>query len=216
MTTTPAPSISVFPLTAEAVGPFATGWKYGQPEDVHAWLELAGVRQPYLTAGADFTLTGANPTVDGGTVTLSLELVPAEGWSEGDRLVLARRTVKRQALALPDAEGHKPRSTEQALDKLMRTAEEQSDHLDHAVRVPSGEPGIQLMPDALRDGRLPVFADGGIGFLDTPERLVATDAEGKAYTLPLVQALNEIGLAFEDFGPLESGAPLTDDYGALV
>ena len=154
MTTMPAPSIAATLLTGTATGPFPTGFKYNAAEDVRVWLELAGIRQPDLTLTTDYTLTGATPLVDGGTVTLDAGLVPEGGWDEdaGDRVVIARRTVKRQALALPDTEGHKPRSTEAALDKLMRVGEEQAEVLDRTLSVPAGEEGLQLPPIANRTG----------------------------------------------------------------
>lgn len=164
MTTTPAPSIGASLLTGSTVGPFATGFKYNAATDVRVWLELAGVRQPDLTLTTDYTLTGANPTVDGGTITLAAGVVPAGGWDEaaGDRVVWARRTVKRQALALPDSEGHKPRATEAVLDKLVRMAEEGADQTALAVAAPAGEAGIQLQPTATREGGLARFVDGGV------------------------------------------------------
>lgn len=192
MTTTPAPSISVFPLSGSMTGPFATGWKYGTAEDVRAWLELGGVRQPDLVLGADFTLTGANPAVDGGTVTLSAALTPAAGWAEGDRLVLRRRTVKRQALALPDAEGHKPKSTEQALDKLMRTAEEADDQLELAVKAPPGETGPQLPPAASRAGKIAWFNGTAVGaYQIAPGQVLGAHPEtGLPVSIPPVFAVD--------------------------
>ena len=219
MTTTPAPSIAATLLTGTSTGPFPTGFKYSAAEDVRVWIELAGIRQPDLTLTTHYTLTGATPLVDGGTVTLDAGVVPEDGWDEdaGDRIVITRQTVKRQALALPDTEGHKPRSTEVALDKLMRTAEEQADQQALTIRVPAGEDGIDLPAAATRDGKLPVFADGGIAFIDTPERLVAIDAEGKAYALPLVTALNEIGQTFFDDGLwATNGGVLTHDDGVFA
>jgi hypothetical protein len=74
MTTTPAPSIAASLLTGTSTGPFPTGFKYNAAEDVRVWLELAGVRQADLTLTAHYTLTGATPLVDGGTVTLDAAL----------------------------------------------------------------------------------------------------------------------------------------------
>lgn len=182
MTTTPAPSISVSPLSGTATGPFPTGWKYGAAEDVRVYLELAGVRGAELTQGSDYTVTGATPLVDGGTVTLSASVVPPGGWDEeaGDRVVIFRRTVKRQGLALPDAEGHKPRQTEQALDKLTRAAEEAGDGLSRAVQVRPGETPPQLPPQAERQAGLITWAAGGLRRFDiTPGHFVAGDAQGR-------------------------------------
>lgn len=190
MTTTPAPSISVCLLSGTTTGPFPTGWKYNAAEDVRAYLELEGLRQPDLEAGVDYTLTGATPTVDGGTVALDAALVPADGWAEGDRLVLYRRTAKRQALALPDTEGHKPRSTEQALDKLMRSVEETADGLDLTLKVTAGEAGFTIPAPPVRAGMLMTFDEAGDpDFTKTYAQLV-TDAgnEVGAEALALVQA----------------------------
>lgn len=161
MTTTPAPSIAASPLTGTATGPFPTGFKYGAAAEVRVYLELAGVRQPDLTLDTDYTVTGATPLVDGGTVTLDASVVPADGWDEeaGDRVVILRRTVKSQALALPNAEGHKPKATEAVLDKLMRAAEEGADQLERAATTPAGEAGVQFPPKAKRRAKLLAFSD---------------------------------------------------------
>lgn len=190
MTTTPAPSIAASLLTGTSTGPFPTGFEYNAAEDVRVWLELAGVRQADLTLTTHYTLTGATPLVDGGTVTLQAGVVPEDGWDEdaGDRIVISRRTVKRQALALPDTEGHKPRSTEAALDKLMRAAEEHADGLELAVKAPAGETGPHLQPQAARDGRLALFDAGLVRGFDTPNVLVTTDGDGKASSLSIAEA----------------------------
>ena len=194
MTTTPAPSIAASLLTGTSTGPFPTGFKYNAAEDVRVWLELAGVQQPDLTVTTDYTLTGATPLVDGGTVTLQAGVVPEDGWDEdaGDRIVIARRTAKRQALALPDTEGHKPRSTEAVLDKLMRIGEEQADQIDLTVRAPAGEAGPTLPPLSVRDGRLAWFSGPSIAALLIPAgHVVAGDAEtGDLTTIPAVFAVD--------------------------
>lgn len=182
MTTTPAPSIAASPLSGLSTGPFPTGFKYGAAEDVHVWIELAGVRQPDLTQGSDYTLTGATPLVDGGTVTLDASVVPAEGWDEaaGDRVVIERRTYKSQALALPNSEGHKPKATEAALDKLMRTSEEAADGLSRAVTVPAGEPGFQLPNAASRQEGVAEWRDGGLQSTPLiPGQFLVADADGR-------------------------------------
>lgn len=181
MTTTPAPSIAASLLTGTATGPFPTGFKYGAAGDVRVWLELAGVRQPDLTQGSDYTLTGATPKVDGGTVTLAAALVPSAGWDEaaGDRVVIARRTVKSQSLALPDSEGHKPAATEAALDKLMRAAEEAADGLSLTVTVGPGETPPQMPPAAERQSGLMRWELGGFGSYSIPPgKFIVGDAEG--------------------------------------
>lgn len=175
MATTPAPSQTVFLPTGTAAGPFATGWNYNAAEDVAAYLELAGVRQPDLTQGVDFTVTGATPSVNGGSVTLDPSVVPEDEWAEGDRLVLYRRTVKRQSLQLPDTEGHKPQATERALDRLMRSAEEGADALADTLRTPVGEGGLTLHPAAARAGKLLAFDDSGKPSVD--RSLAAFDAD---------------------------------------
>lgn len=130
MTTTPAPSINVITPTGSAVGPWTTGWKFDAPEDVWIYVETDGVAGPDLELGSDFTLSAPNPSVDGGSVTLDASIVPEDGWDEDlHRVVIRRWTVRRQGIALPDTEGHKPRATERALDRQMRIAEEQDDEI---------------------------------------------------------------------------------------
>lgn len=148
MTTTPSPTITLPELTGSSVGPFATGWKYDQPEDVRVYLEIDGVAQADLIAGTDFTLTGANPPVTGGSVLLSPTVIPGGVWdTDRHRLILRRRTPRRQSTALPDVEGHKPRATEKALDRAMRIAEEISDEAALALKVAAGDSPGQLPAD---------------------------------------------------------------------
>lgn len=167
MTTAPAPSISTHELTGTVLGPFATVWKFNAAEDVRAYVVLAGVRGPNLTQPGQFTVTGATPTVDGGSVTLNASVRPAGGWPAGSHLVLRRRTAKRQGLALPDVEGHKPRQTEQALDRLTRMSEEQAEGIDLALTVPVGEAGLELPSAAARRGKLALFGDAATAPLTT-------------------------------------------------
>ncbi|WP_436355682.1 hypothetical protein [Brevundimonas sp. CEF1] len=139
MTTTPSPSINVIVPTGMSTGPWTTGWTYASSDDVWIYIETDGVAGPDLVLDADFTLTAANPQENGGAVTLMPGALPAGGWVAGKhRLILRRWTGRRQSVALPDAEGHKPRATELALDRQMRIAEELSDELDLAVVVPPG------------------------------------------------------------------------------
>jgi hypothetical protein len=215
MTIAPSPSFSTHELTASVLGPFATGWTYGAAEDVQAHILLAGVRQPNLTQPGQFTLTSANPTTDGGSVTLAETELPEGGWPDGSVLVLTRRTPRRQGLALPDVEGHKPRQTEAALDRQTRMHQEAQDGLDRALSVPVGEAGIELPPQAVRDGKLLAPSGAGMAVLDTPERLVVTLADGTLGLMPLVSALNEIGVEFVDYGLWTPGdAGFSQDYGA--
>ena len=150
MTTTPAPSITIYPLTGAALGPFATGWRYGDAADVAVLLASGGLQTPLTPP--DYVLTGAQPLINGGTVMLSPAVLPGGGWPDGAELILMRRTVRRQALALPDTEGHKPRATEAALDRAMRIAEEDRDDLARTWRAPPGEGGFDLPPAAGRAG----------------------------------------------------------------
>lgn len=200
MTTTPAPTFSVSPLTGTALGPFPTGWTYVAADDVHAYLAFDGVGQPVLSPVTDYTLTGATPQIDGGTVNLSPDLLPEGGWAAGATLVLFRRTVKRQALALPDTEGHKPRSTEKALDRAMLIDEEQADDLARGLAVPHGEDGITLLPAVQRDGFLPQFADGGLTKFSEPEKVVTTDADGRVIGLSVINLMQTIGVDIIDDG----------------
>ena len=93
MTTTPIPSITTWPLTASEVGPFATSWRYGEPDDVSVVLIVGGIEGAALTRGVDYTLTASAPLVSGGTVTLSVALVPPGGWIDA-KVALTRRTRK--------------------------------------------------------------------------------------------------------------------------
>lgn len=136
---TPAPSINVITPSGGSVGPWPTGWTYEDPGDVWVYVLTDDVQGPDLELGADFTLSGANPKVDGGSVTLDAGAIPAGGWdADRHRLVIRRWTARRQGTALPDTEGHKPRATEAALDRAMRIAQENSDDLDLAVKAPPG------------------------------------------------------------------------------
>ncbi|WP_303713590.1 hypothetical protein [Brevundimonas naejangsanensis] len=150
MTTTPTPTITLYDLTGVAVGPFATGWTYENPGDVVVQVARGGVVGSPL-ASSDYVLTSDNPASNGGTVTLSAHLSGATGWPDRSRIILRRRTVRRQAIALPDTEGHKPRATERALDRQMRIAEEDRDALGLALSVQPGDaPGVLPADRALR------------------------------------------------------------------
>lgn len=142
MTTTPAPTINVLVPEGTATGPWPTGWTYADPDDVWVYIETGGEPGPDLVLDVDYTLSGSNPRENGGEVTLSPAAVPVGGWrpdgQDRTRLIVRRWTSRRQGVALPDAEGHKPRATEMALDRAMRIAEELSDQQDLAVVVPPG------------------------------------------------------------------------------
>lgn len=178
MTTTPAPSFNVVLPSGSAAGPWPTGFKYGAAEDVRVGIEAGGVTA-WLTAGSGYTLTGATPTVDGGQVTLAPGSVPAGGWGAGGvtrRVIIQRRTVRRQGLALPDAEGHKPRATEAALDKSMRLHEEAATTLERSVTTPLGDPGLELPPlaERLATAGMPLAWSVGGGFAALPPLTYAT------------------------------------------
>lgn len=162
MTTTPAPSITTHTLTGSQTGPFPTGWTYAEATDVRAWIEVEGQPGAVLNQGTAYTLTGSSPLTAGGTVNLSVALVPAGGWAAETRLVLRRRTARRQGTALPDTEGHKPRVTERALDKQMRIAEEDRDDLDRAILAPPGEGGLVLPGLPQRANRILAFDETGL------------------------------------------------------
>lgn len=170
MTTTPAPSITTYPLTGSAQGPFTTVWRYADAGDVVVSLERGGVEGGALTLATDYTLTAADPLVSGGTVMLAPSTVPSGDWTDGDRVILRRRTPRRQAVALPDTEGHKPRATERALDKAMRIAEEDRDHVARAIVLPVGEDGLAL-PSAAERVRKVMVGDetGALIFRDQGE-----------------------------------------------
>lgn len=162
MTTTPAPTITTHPLSGGATGPFSTGWHYAEPADVVVRLEVEGVLgEPLTPNGGDYTLTGSDPLTGGGTINLSSSLVPVGGWAGDARLIISRRTARRQSLALSDTERHTPKSTERAFDKAMRIAEEDRDRLDMAVMVAPGEPGIAFPSAARRANRFLTFGPDG-------------------------------------------------------
>jgi len=157
MTIAPSPSISVILPTGTAVGPWPTGWTYSDPADVTLYVELGGEAGAPLTQGVDYLLAASDPRVFGGEVTLMPSVVPVDGWTENHRLILMRRTVRRQAIALPDVEGHKPRATERGLDHAMRIAQEDADALDRALKAPPGETGLNLPSLSIRRGRWAFF-----------------------------------------------------------
>jgi hypothetical protein len=125
--------------------------------------------------------------------------------------------VKRQALALPDAEGHKPRATEQVLDKVMRAAEEQADQQALALTVPAGEDGQQLPTVSRRQGRM--FVGGAAGealtLLEGSEQVVTLDADGRAVPMALVHVFGAIGTDLFDDGSWQpTDDPSANDDGA--
>ena len=144
MTTSPAPTITVLSPSGSDTGPFNTDWTYASSDDVWVYIETDGVPGPDLVEDVDYDLFAGQPEISGGSLTLRPAAVPVGGWvpaGPGEtRLIIRRWTVRRQAVALPDAEGHKPRATEKALDRAMRIAEEVSDELDLTVRVSPGMP----------------------------------------------------------------------------
>lgn len=197
MTTTPAPSYNTHPLIGGALGPFPTGWKYADAAEVHAQLDILG--HISSLGAADFSVTGADPLASGGTVTLSSALPPSGGWPEGSRLILRRRTPRRQGVALPDTEGHKPRITERALDHAMRIAQEDQDDLGRTVRTPVGETGLDLPPASRRGGRLLAFDDaGGLNLIDA------------------VAVLSTVGVFADDGAWGDAPDPLTHDDGPFL
>lgn len=140
MTTTPAPSITVQIPTGTQTGPWPTGWTYGESSDVWVYIETDHAAGPDLVEGLDYVVTGATPQTTGGQVALNAAAVPVGGWDPArHRLIIRRWTERRQGVALPDAEGHKPRATEQALDRQMRIAQEMSDDLDRAILAGPGQ-----------------------------------------------------------------------------
>ena len=162
MVTTPAPSFTTHDLTGQDAPSVPTGFRYFAPEDVVVLLTQDGVSGAPLTPNVDYTLTGADPAANGGTVTLAPARVPPGGWPPNSRLVVRRRTVRRQGTALPDYEGHKPRATERALDRQMRIAEEDADDVARAVVAPFGERGVELPPQATRANRVLAFSEDGL------------------------------------------------------
>ena len=66
MTTTPAPSITTYPLVGSALGPFPTGWPYADAADVTVRLRIGGDLQPPLQSGRDYSLSATQPLSGGG------------------------------------------------------------------------------------------------------------------------------------------------------
>lgn len=160
-----------------------------------------------LTLG-DFSVSGASES--GFVLNLA---VAAEA---GDRCFIVGRQRQARLRAHPSGGAIRTPTLEDDAREAAARAQEARRDLDRGVLAPIGEPGITLAAEADRDGKLPVFADGGVGFIDTPERLVAIDSEGKAYGLALVATLNEIGAVFEDDGLWEAnGGVLTHDDGVF-
>jgi hypothetical protein len=160
----------------------------------------------------DYAIPAGDWATSGGSVVFLTGHLPVAG----ARVERRRITPPDQPVPFGDDATFRPVANEEAFDKTARLIQEERARTSRAFVAPVGETGFTLHPEALRDGRLPVFSGGGLGFLDTPERLVATDGDGKAYALPLVQALNAIGIPFTDYGLLTSGETDLDDYGALI
>lgn len=178
MTTTPRPSITTFPLSGATTGPFATGWRFAVAADVQVWVEIASEPQAPLMLGPDYSVTASDPATNGGTVQLSASVIPDGGWPSAARLILRRRTARRQATALPDIEGHKPRATERALDKQMLIAEEDRDDIDRALLLQPGlSGGVVPWTPGMGERFLTIREDGRPGAAIRPQDF---DVLGKA------------------------------------
>lgn len=196
MTIAPAPSFSVITPSGSAVGPWPTGFTYRIAADVAVYLRTDGRDGPALQQGVDYSLSGGNPQTDGGTVALVPSVVPAQGWAATDRVIIERRTPARQDVSLPDAEGHKPRVTEQALDHGIRIAQELRDEIGRALLAPAGETLGSLPSSASRIGKVLAFDDAG-----------------KPTTMSFLDVIEDAGLIVDDgqWGPPEAPAPGEDD-----
>lgn len=204
MTTTPTPSISVYPLAGTTTGPFATGWTYAETDDVWVYVTENDVQGGDLVDGVDYDLTSTDPQSDGGQVMLAGDLVPVGGWTAAHQLIVRRWTARRQGIALPDTEGHKPRATERGLDRAMRIAEELSDDLDLAVKVAPGE-----TPPTAADIR--ALAGGIDGILDQATAIAteAGETAGQAAAGPVAA-----GLIRERMTSTEANVQDMDDWDA--
>lgn len=149
MTTTPQPSFDVISPVGTSVGPWVIPFSFADRDDVWLYVLTNGVAGPDLIEDVDYTLTAPDPA-NGGVFELSSAVVPPGGWTEAHKLVVRRFTARRQGVALPDVEGHKPRATELALDRAMRIAQEVSDELDLALKVQPGgtAPDLTLLGQA--------------------------------------------------------------------
>ncbi|BBF79926.1 hypothetical protein [Asticcacaulis excentricus] len=150
MTTPNVVPVTVYDLTGTAVGPFATSgttpkWGYDDPAEVRVIIEADGV-QTVLTSGSQYTLSGSDTLVNGGSVTLNSSVVPVGGWGAGGvvrKLAIARVTPINQEQPFGATARFVPGASEEAYDKLTRQSQEHRRDIERAVKAPFGVTGEQ-------------------------------------------------------------------------
>lgn len=154
---------------------FPVPFRYDAPTDVLALRRLADGSEIELAYGVDYTAS-PGPTNAGGTLTLT-----AAGPS-GARLTIFRRTARTQAADYIANGAFTAESHERALDRPMLVAQEQDAEIDRAIKVPRGEAGLLLDPDAARDGGIAQFVGKRLAGLPLAELAVMLDPQKKAGT----------------------------------
>lgn len=213
MTPTTTPE-TVFAPAGTATGPFATDFGLESADQLVVSVltgEGAFTRLTPLTDYAVAAVAG-DMLAHGASVTLSAGAVPSGGWA-GGRLVLERRSAFNQLQDFNDDSGFAPADTGRGLDRLTRQTQELRASLSRALSVLPGDIAPTLPLAAARAGKLFAFAVDGASLrpLDTPETLVAIDANGAAYSLPLIQTLASLGVEIIDDGAWAADATIEDD-----
>lgn len=148
------------------LGPFNTAWTYADAADVTAVLVLADGTEQQLGQGAEYTLTGAAPLVNGGAVLLSSAVYGAVPvWAAGTILSLRRATADDQSASFGAQQGFTPQTYERMFDRIYRRLQELkadlgqvSTDLFRAIKVPAGEQGLVIPSAAARAGKIFAFA----------------------------------------------------------
>lgn len=155
------------------IGPYAIGHEY-TAASIEVWVELDG--QLIQLAEADYTLTpteadvsgdlhlttGAAATYAGGTLFISRNTDPEQGW-----------------LAVS---GERERSLELQLDHLTRAVQDVRAGLARAVRLPTGRAALPFLAEdsAARAARVIAFSDDGLGLIVGPSSEEVANANGYA------------------------------------
>lgn len=185
-----------------ATSTFPISFTFADPAEVRVSVD-SGSGPVNQQPGSDFTVSGA-----------SIVFLPGKTPPEGARVARRRSTPVAQPEPFGDQMAFRPLANEGAFDRLTRIAQENRALAGRGIRTPVGEPGIELAPAADREGFVPLFTDGGLGRLDEPEVVVATNAEGRAYPLAINNLLLSIGVDLIDDGEWLGGLdPETEDDG---
>lgn len=190
---------------------FPTGFTFTLDAEVRVFVRGDdGVAVPQ-ELGVDFDLSAGDWPSNGADVVFKPGAIPAVGTKVGRRRV----TRAAQEIGFGDQAAFRPGANEEAFDRLTRALQDERAKSNRALAVPIGEAGVELPPQAVRDGKLLAPVGDGLAVFDAPERAFVTDANGKLVQLPLVNVLQEIGIPFVDDGPWgEASDPLTHDDGA--